>query len=271
MVNEVLEQGLDRPDRTGWGKRSLFAYHYTVNMETAFPLITTKEVNFKAITEELFWFLSGSTNTNDLNSKIWNEWAREDGETGNLYGYQWVNWEQYVERNDGTGFLDIHNINQIQIVIDSIKSDPYGRRHIVTAWNPGDLHRADDDPKKPILPSCHAFFCFYVTNSGHLNCHLTQRSADVALGVPFNIASYALLTNMIAKECGLKPGNFSHYMNDCHIYANHIKKIKAQMELPPMPSCFIEIADKPFWELTPSDITLHEYVSHPKIRFPIAV
>jgi thymidylate synthase len=270
MVGTVLN-GERRPSRTGTDTYSVFAYHYTVPL-TPFPIITTKRVNFKAVLEELFWFLSGSTNVNDMDSKIWNEWAREDGETGNLYGYQWVNWEQYVDRNDGTGFVDIHKINQIDNVINSIKNDPYGRRHIVTAWNPGDLYRHENDPKKPILPSCHAFFCFYVTTDLKLNCHLTQRSADVALGVPFNIASYAALTYMIAAECELELGEFSHYMNDCHIYVDHVDGLRKQCRRSSKGGApQLIINPETFWELKPDDLTLLDYQPHKSIKFKIAV
>ena len=235
-------------------------------MSEGFPLLTTKKVFFKSIIRELLWYLSGETHIRNLreHTKIWDAWTSEEQnwEIGRMYGYQWVNWEKYTE-NPHTGQYEKSHINQIEEVIQLIKNNPESRRMVVTAWNPSVLDEI-------ALPSCHAFFIFNVTGD-KLNCHLTQRSGDIALGIPFNLACYATLTQMIAQETGYKLGQFSHYINDAHIYVNHVDGLKEQLkrEFRPLPS--LEIANKPFWDLKFEDFTLKDYNPHPVIRFEVAV
>lgn len=273
-VRLVLAEGGERSDRTGVGTVSLWGVHYKIDLGEGFPLLTTKKVNFAAVLREVLWYLSGETHIRNLreHTKIWDPWTSEEKnwEVGRMYGYQWVDWEYFVE-NPKTGRHEPHHINQIQEVMNTIKTRPYDRRMVVSAWNPADLYRPDDDPKKPALPSCHALFMFYVTNDGRLNCHLTQRSADLMIGVPFNIASYAVLTHMVAQECGLKSGSFSHYMNDCHIYRNHLEAAKEQLTRVPRKKPSLTIAKKPFWELKFEDFTLEGYDPYPPIKLPVAV
>jgi len=273
-VRTVLDKGQLKHNRTGVDAISYFGVHYKIDLAEGFPLLTTKKVNFPAIIHELLWYLSGATHIRDLRqkTKIWDAWTSEEKnwEVGNMYGYQWVNWEQYLP-NAQTGELQMHHINQIQHVIDKLKSDPEDRRMIVSAWNPSDLHRPEGDPKKPALPSCHAFFMFHVSPDGRLNCHLTQRSADLMLGVPFNIACYATLTRMLAQEAGLKLGEFSHYLNDCHIYVNHVDGAKEQLLREPRQKSTLVIAQKPFWDLKFEDFVLEGYDPHPAIKFQVAV
>ncbi len=273
-VKLVLDEGELKHNRTGVDTLSYFGAHYKINLADGFPLLTTKKVNFPAVVHELLWYLSGETHIRNLRqkTKIWDAWTSEDKnwEVGNLYGYQWVNWEQYLP-NPETGKLEVHHINQIQKVIDTLKTNPNDRRMIVTAWNPSDVYRPKGDPKIPALPSCHAFFMFHVGADGKLNCHLTQRSADLMLGVPFNIACYATLTQMLAQECGLKVGQFSHYLNDCHIYVNHVDGAKEQLTRTPKARPTLAIAKKPFWELKFEDFTLANYDPLPAIKFPVAV
>jgi thymidylate synthase len=274
IVRHVLDNGERKENRTGVDTMACFGMHYKINLADGFPLLTTKKVLLKSVLHELLWYLSGETHIRNLreHTKIWDAWTSEERnwDVGNMYGYQWVNWEQYT-KNPSTGELECTHINQIQNVIDTLKSNPNDRRMIVSAWNPADLHRDKDDPKKPALPSCHAMFMFYVTNDKHLNCHLTQRSADLMLGVPFNIACYATLTEMLAKECNLKPGKFSHYLNDCHIYVNHIEGAKCQLTREPKKRPTLAIADKPFWDLRFEDFKLQNYDPHPFIKFDVAV
>lgn len=274
LVSQVLNEGELRKNRTGVETLSTFGVYYQIDLNSGFPLLTTKKVNFPAVIHELLWYLSGETHIRDLKNKtkIWNAWTSEEKNwsVGNLYGYQWVNWEQY-NQNPKTGVPELKHINQIQKVIELIKEDPMDRRQVVSAWNPADLYRPENDPKKPALPSCHLLFMFYVTNSGKLNCHLTQRSADLMLGVPFNLACYASLTQMIAQECNLEAGKFSHYMNDCHIYTNHIEGAKVQIKREPGSLPNLEIARKPFWEIGFEDFVLTDYDPHSGIKFPIAV
>ncbi len=235
-------------------------------MSEGFPLLTTKKVFFKSIIRELLWYLSGETHIRNLreHTKIWDAWTSEEQnwEIGRMYGYQWVNWEKYTE-NPQTRQYEKSHINQIEEVIQLIKNNPESRRMVVTAWNPSVLDEI-------ALPSCHAFFIFNVTGD-KLNCHLTQRSGDIALGIPFNLACYATLTQMIAQETGYKLGQFSHYINDAHIYVNHVDGLKEQLkrEFRPLPS--LEIANKPFWDLNFVDFTLKNYNPHPVIRFEVAV
>ena len=235
-------------------------------MSEGFPLLTTKKVFFKSVIRELLWYLSGETHIRNLreHTKIWDAWTSEEQnwEIGRMYGYQWVNWEKYTE-NPQTGQYEKSHINQIEEVIQLIKNNPESRRMVVTAWNPSVLDEI-------ALPSCHAFFIFNVTGD-KLNCHLTQRSGDIALGIPFNLACYATLTQMIAQETGYKLGQFSHYINDAHIYVNHVDGLKEQLkrEFRPLPS--LEITNKPFWDLKFEDFTLKDYNPHPVIRFEVAV
>ncbi|RJQ29522.1 thymidylate synthase [Candidatus Parcubacteria bacterium] len=273
-VRLVLEKGQRKTNRTGVDAISYFGVHYKINLAEGFPLLTTKKVNFDAVIRELLWYLTGETHIRNLrqHTKIWDPWTSEEKnwEVGNLYGYQWVKWEQYLEDPE-TGKITLNHINQVQNVIDKLKTDPNDRRMIVTAWNPSDLHRPKDDPKRPILPSCHLLFMFHVSADGRLNCHLTQRSADLMIGVPFNIACYATLTQMLAQECGFKIGEFSHYLNDCHIYANHVEGAKEQLSRTPKEKPTLAIAKKPFWELMFEDFKLENYNPHPAIKFPVAV
>lgn len=273
-VRLVLREGERKKNRTGTDSFSVFGVHYKINLADGFPLLTTKKVNFNAVLHELLWFLRGETDIRSLRekTKIWDPWTSEDAgwRVGNLYGYQWVKWEQYTEDRI-TGKVTLRHINQIQNVIDTLKTNPNDRRMVVTAWNPSDLHRPEGDPKKPVLPSCHAFFMFHVGADNKLNCHLTQRSADLMIGVPFNIASYATLMHMIAQECGMTPGYFSHYLNDCHIYENHVEGAREQLTRTTRVKPELIIARKPFWNLTFDDFELRNYDPHPPIKFPIAV
>lgn len=253
LVQDILENGEERSDRTGTGTLSIFGTQTKYDLREGFPLLTTKKVLFKGVVHELLWFLRGATNINDgltQHTPIWDAWADEDGELGPIYGYQWRNW-------GGTG------IDQIQRAIDLIKTEPSSRRIIVNAWNVGDLERM-------ALPPCHAFFQFYVVN-GRLDCQLYQRSADVALGVPFNIASYALLMIMVAQECELEPGIFTHTLGDAHVYLNHVDGLREQLTREPLPRPRVEVARKPFNEIEFEDIQLLDYEHHPFIKFPIAV
>jgi thymidylate synthase len=253
LVRHILEHGERRQDRTGTGTLSVFGAQTRYDLREGFPLLTTKKVLFPAIVRELLWFLRGSTNINDdltQHTPIWDAWADERGELGPIYGYQWRNW-------GGTG------IDQIQGAIDLIRRDPSSRRILVNAWNVSDLERM-------ALPPCHVLFQFYVSN-GHLDCQLYQRSADIALGVPFNIASYALLTMMIAQECALVPRHFIHTLGDAHIYLNHVEGLKLQLERTPHPLPRLRIAPRPLFELGFEDIELLDYRHHPFIKFEVAV
>jgi thymidylate synthase len=220
LLRHVLDHGRPREDRTGTGTKSVFGYQMRFNLEEGFPVITTKKLHLKSIIHELLWFLSGDTNVKYLREngvRIWNEWADEKGDLGHIYGYQWRSWPT----SDGK------SIDQITQLINEIKTNPMSRRLIVSAWNVGDLDKMN-------LPPCHLLFQFYV-NEGRLSCQLYQRSADIFLGVPFNIASYALLTMMVAQVTGLKPGDFVHTFGDAHIYNNHIDQVKLQLSRTPFP------------------------------------
>jgi thymidylate synthase len=253
LVRQVLEEGEERKDRTGTGTLGIFGTQTKYDLRQGFPLLTTKKVLFAAVLRELLWFLRGSTNIHDdlaEHTPIWNAWADEQGELGPIYGYQWRNW-------GGQG------IDQIQRAIDTIKTNPSSRRILVSAWNVGDLD-------KMALPPCHLLFQFYVV-AGRLDCQLYQRSADIALGVPFNISSYALLLAMVARECELTPGIFTHTLGDAHIYVNHIEGLNKQIERDPHPLPQLRLADKPVDAITFDDIELVGYQHHPFIKFPIAV
>ena len=266
FVDTVLNNGTTRKNRTGVDTLMYFGYHYKVNLQKGFPLLTTKKVFFNSIVRELLWYLSGETHIRNLrkHTKIWDAWTNEkkQWEIGKMYGYQWVKWEKFIE-NQKTGKIKKTFINQIDEVINLIKNNPDSRRMVVTAWNPSVLNEI-------ALPSCHAFFIFNVTN-GKLNCHLTQRSGDIALGIPFNLACYATLTQMIAQEVNLKLGEFSHYINDAHIYVNHIDGMKEQLKRQPYKLPKLIIQKKPFWELTFNDFSLIDYKHHPIIKFPVAI
>mgnify|MGYP002882998102 CR=1 FL=1 len=253
LVRHILENGEKKEDRTGTGTVSVFGTQTRYDLREGFPLLTTKKVLFKAIVRELLWFLKGSTNIHENlteHTPIWDAWADENGELGPIYGHQWRNW-------GGQG------IDQIGRAIDLIKNNPDSRRIIVSAWNVGDLEQM-------ALPPCHAFFQFYVCGD-RLDCQLYQRSGDVALGVPFNIASYALLMILIANECGLEPGVFVHTIGDAHIYSNHIEGLERQLKREPHSLPRVTVAKKPLDSITFEDIELHDYEYEPFIRFQVAV
>ena len=266
LVKNVLENGVEKTTRTGTDTIMVFGYHYKVDLANGFPILTTKKVFFNSIIRELLWYLSGETHIRNLRkyTKIWDNWTseKENWEVGKMYGYQWVNWDKYkISKTNGT--IQHSHINQIQNVIDLIKTNPNSRRMVVSAWNPTVLDEI-------ALPSCHAFFIFNVIN-GKLNCHLTQRSGDIALGIPFNLACYAALTQMIAHETKLELGQLSHYINDAHIYENHIKGLEQQIVRDPHPLPKLIISNKPFWDLKFEDFKLDNYKYHPAIKFPVAI
>jgi len=275
IVNNVLANGERKKNRTGVDTIAVFGAHYQVDLAAGFPLLTTKKVAFKAIIHELLWFLSGETHIRNLKekTKIWDAWTSQDSgwELGQTYGYQWTKWDQFL-KNPESGQWEEHHINQIQKVIDSLKITPNDRRMVVSAWNPADYYRPDGDPKKTVQPSaCHTIFMFYVTTDNRLCCHLTQRSGDLMLGVPFNLASYAALTQMLAQEAGMELGYFDHYINDCHIYENHLDGARQQVIRKPGALPTLTIEKKPFWDLQFENFELHNYRPQPGIKFPIAV
>ena len=258
LLRHVLDNGTEKSDRTGTGTLSVFGYQMRFNLEDGFPLITTKKLHLKSIIYELLWFLKGDTNIKYLNDNkvnIWNEWADKDGNLGHIYGYQWRSWPGY----------DGKHTDQISHLIKSIQSDPDSRRHIVSAWNVADL-------KNMALPPCHVLFQFYVAD-GKLSCQLYQRSADIFLGVPFNIASYSLLLMMVAQVTGLKPGEFIHTFGDAHIYKNHLEQVRIQLERDPRPLPVIRlnasIADIDKFSF--DDFALEGYDPHPHIQGAISV
>jgi len=258
LLRHILENGNEKSDRTGTGTKSVFGYQMRFDLQKGFPLVTTKKVHLKSIIHELLWFLKGETNIAYLkenNVSIWDEWADENGELGPVYGKQWRSWA------DAKG----NTIDQITELIDQIKKNPDSRRLIVSAWNVSDL------PEMALMP-CHVLFQFYVSE-GKLSCQLYQRSADVFLGVPFNIASYALLTMMIAQVCDLKPGDFIHTFGDAHIYNNHLEQVNLQLsrEPFPLPSMKLNPAVKNIFDFKFEDFTLENYQSHPAIKAPVAV
>jgi thymidylate synthase len=258
LLEEVITKGVKKEDRTGTGTISIFGHQSRYNLEEGFPLLTTKKLHLKSIIHELLWFLKGETNTRYLNEngvKIWNEWADDNGELGNIYGYQWRSWPS----------CDGKKIDQIATVVDSIKSNPDSRRHIVSAWNVGDLNNMN-------LPPCHILFQFYVAN-GKLSCQLYQRSADIFLGVPFNIASYSLLLLMMAQVTNLKPGEFIHTLGDAHIYLNHIDQVKLQISREPkvLPNMKINQDIKSIFEFNFENFSLENYDPHPHIKGAISV
>ena len=274
LLRQVLDHGERRTDRTGTGTISLFGAQTRYDLRDGFPLVTTKKVLFPAVVRELIWFLRGSTNINDdltQHTPIWDAWADPSGELGPIYGSQWRNWGGY-DHGTGSGpgtemeggrFTRTPGIDQLSQVIAAIKQDPTSRRLIVSAWNVADLPRMK-------LPPCHALFQFYVQDRW-LDCQLYQRSADLALGVPFNIASYALLTAMIAQECELEPRYFIHTLGDAHIYANHVDGVKTQLARDPLPLPRLVLAQKPVLAMTFEDVQLAGYTHHPFIKFAVSL
>jgi len=258
LLQHILDQGTDKTDRTGTGTRSVFGYQLRYDLQKGFPLVTTKKVHLKSIIYELLWFLRGETNIAYLKENgvsIWNEWADDNGELGPVYGKQWRSWEG----KDGKV------IDQVTELIAQIKKNPDSRRLIINAWNVADL------PQMALMP-CHTMFQFYVAD-GKLSCQLYQRSADVFLGVPFNIASYALLTMMVAQVCDLQPGDFVHTFGDVHIYKNHMDQVNLQLSRTPfpLPQMKINPAVKDIFGFHFEDFTLENYQSHPGIKAPVAV
>ena len=258
LLRHILDHGVEKSDRTGTGTRSVFGYQMRCNLERGFPLLTTKKLHLKSIIHELLWFLAGDTNIAYLNQhgvKIWDEWADEHGDLGPVYGHQWRSWPA----PDGS------SIDQISALIENIETDPDSRRHIVCAWNVADVrHMA--------LPPCHALFQFYVVE-GRLSCQLYQRSADVFLGVPFNIASYALLTMMVAQVTGYEPGEFIHTFGDVHLYSNHFGQADEQLarDPRPLPEMRINPEVKSIFDFKYEDFELRNYHPHPHIKAQVAV
>jgi thymidylate synthase len=258
LMRHVLAQGTVKNDRTGTGTRSVFGHQLRFDLSLGFPLITTKKLHWKSIALELLWFLRGESNVRWLQERgvtIWDEWADEKGDLGPVYGVQWRSWP---DQQGGT-------IDQIDNVVNSIRRNPDSRRHIVSAWNPAEVDSM-------ALPPCHALFQFYVAN-GKLSCQLYQRSADIFLGVPFNIASYALLTHMVAQQCDLEVGDFIWTGGDCHLYANHIEQARLQLSRAPYPYPQLSIKRKPasIFEYEFDDFEIQNYQSHPLIKAPIAI
>ena len=258
LMRHVRDQGVDKSDRTGTGTRSVFGHQMRFDLKAGFPLVTTKKCHLRSIIHELLWFLQGDTNIKYLQDngvRVWDEWADEDGDLGPVYGYQWRNWPT----------PNGESIDQISNVIEMIKSNPDSRRLIVSAWNPA---LVDD----MALPPCHALFQFYVAD-GKLSCQLYQRSADIFLGVPFNIASYALLTMMVAQVCELDLGDFIWSGGDCHLYANHMQQVEEQLSREPfaLPTMRINPAVKSIFDFTFADFELCDYQAHPHIKAKVAV
>ncbi len=258
LLDHVMRTGTEKKDRTSTGTISVFGYQMRFNLEEGFPLLTTKKLHLKSIIYELLWFISGNTSIKYLNDngvKIWNEWADKDGNLGPVYGYQWRSWPA----------ADGRKIDQLVNVINSIKESPDSRRHIISAWNVGEI-------EKMALPPCHIMFQFYVA-AGKLSCQLYQRSCDIFLGVPFNIASYALLTLMVAQVTGLKPGEFIHTLGDAHIYLNHIDQVKLQLTRTPykLPKMNINPSVNDILRFRFEDFTLSDYIAHPHIKGEISV
>ena len=258
LLDRILKEGVRKEDRTGTGTISVFGHQMRFNMEEGFPLLTTKKLHLKSIIHELLWFLSGDTNVKYLQDngvRIWNEWADENGDLGHIYGYQWRSWPDY----------EGGHIDQISEVVNTLKTNPDSRRIIVNAWNVGDI-------KNMNLPPCHAFFQFYVAD-GKLSLQLYQRSADTFLGVPFNIASYALLLKMMAQVCGLKEGDFVHTLGDAHIYVNHLEQVREQLSRDPrhLPTMKINPDVKSIFDFKYEDFELSDYDPHPHIKGIVAV
>lgn len=268
LIQHILEHGNDKGDRTGTGTQSVFGYQMRFNLNAGFPMVTTKKLHLKSIIHELLWFLNGDTNVKYLQEngvKIWNAWADKNGDLGPVYGHQWRNWNN-------------EEIDQIKDVVETLKNNPNSRRMLVSAWNPSvmpDTSVAFDENVangKAALPPCHAFFQFYVAD-GKLSCQLYQRSADVFLGVPFNIASYALLTMMIAQVCGYEHGDFIHTFGDAHIYNNHQEQVKLQLSRKPrpLPTMRINPEVKDIFGFKFEDFSLENYNPHPRIKGTVSV
>ena len=268
LVKYVLEHGNEKTDRTGTGTKSVFGYQMRFDLAVGFPMVTTKKLHLPSIIYELLWFLKGDTNINYLKDngvRIWNEWADENGDLGPVYGHQWRNWNS-------------EDIDQIKDVIHTLKHNPDSRRMLVSAWNPSVMPNTSISFSenvangKAALPPCHAFFQFYVAN-GKLSCQLYQRSADIFLGVPFNIASYALFTMMMAQVCGYEAGEFVHTFGDAHIYNNHFEQLELQMsrDIRPLPKMILNPEVKDIFDFTFDDFTLVDYNPHPHIKGSVAV
>ena len=268
LLAHVLKQGNQKGDRTGTGTISVFGYQMRFNLQEGFPMVTTKKLHLKSIVHELLWFLRGDTNVGYLKEngvRIWNEWADENGDLGPVYGHQWRNWNS-------------EEIDQIKEVVETLKAHPNSRRMLVSAWNPSVLPDTSVSFSenvangKAALPPCHAFFQFYVAE-GRLSCQLYQRSADIFLGVPFNIASYSLLTLMLAQVCGYEPGEFIHTFGDAHIYNNHLEQVELQLsrEPRPLPTIHLNPEVKDIFDFTFEDFTLLNYDPHPHIKAVVAV
>ena len=258
LMRHVLDTGHDKSDRTGTGTRSVFGWQARFDLANGFPMVTTKKLHLKSIVHELLWFLQGDTNIAYLKEngvRIWDEWADENGDLGPVYGKQWRRWET----------PDGRLIDQISQLVNSLKNNPDSRRHLVSAWNPGDVDQM-------ALPPCHCLFQFYVAD-GKLSCQLYQRSADIFLGVPFNIASYALLTLMLAQVCGYQPGEFIHTFGDAHIYSNHFAQAELQLSRQPrsLPTLWINPEVKDIFSFRFEDFRLEGYDPHPHISAPVAV
>ena len=271
LLSHVQNTGVLKGDRTGTGTRSVFGYQMRFDLSAGFPLVTTKKIHLKSVIHELLWFLQGATNTRYLTEngvRIWDEWASEEGDLGPVYGYQWRSWPT----SDG------RHMDQIQQVVEQLKYNPNSRRIIVSAWNPADLPDEQVSPQENVaqgrmaLAPCHTFFQFYVSE-GRLSCQLYQRSADVFLGVPFNIASYALLTLMLAQVCQLQPGDFIHTLGDAHIYSNHQEQVSLQLSRQPyaLPTMQLNPAVSDLFAFTYDDFTLDSYTHHPHIKGAVAV
>ena len=268
LVNHVLEHGNEKGDRTGTGTKSVFGYQMRFDLSKGFPMVTTKKLHLKSIVYELLWFLKGDTNIDYLTQngvRIWNEWADENGDLGPVYGHQWRNWNS-------------DDIDQIKSIVKTLKTNPNSRRMLVSAWNPSVLPDTSKSfsenvsDGKAALPPCHAFFQFYV-HEGKLSCQLYQRSADIFLGVPFNIASYSLFTMMMAQVCGYKPGDFIHTFGDAHIYNNHIEQLELQRsrEPKPLPKMILNPEVDDIFKFKFEDFTLTDYDHHPHIKGKVAV
>ena len=268
LIHHILENGTTKQDRTGTGTKSVFGYQMRFDLSKGFPMVTTKKLHLKSIVYELLWFLKGDTNIKYLQEngvRIWNDWADENGDLGPVYGYQWRNWNG-------------DEIDQISDIIETIKTNPDSRRMLVSAWNPSVLPDTSKSfsenvaNNKAALPPCHAVFQFYVAD-GKLSCQLYQRSADVFLGVPFNIASYALFTMMMAQACGLEAGDFIHTFGDAHIYSNHKEQIDLQLsrDPKPLPKMVLNPEVKNIFDFTFDDFTLTDYEHHPHIKGAVAI
>lgn len=258
LLKHVMEYGAEKSDRTGTGTKSVFGYQMRFNLNEGFPMLTTKKLHFKSVIVELLWMLRGDTNVNYLKENgvsIWDEWADTEGNLGPVYGSQWRTWKT----------ADGKTVDQISKVIEQIKKNPDSRRHIVSAWNVGEIEHMK-------LPPCHAFFQFYVAN-GKLSCQMYQRSADIFLGVPFNIASYSALTLMVAQVCNLEPGEFIHTLGDAHIYSNHFEQVRLQLtrDPRPLPTLKLNPAVENIFDFKFEDFTLENYNPHPHIKAAVAV